>query len=65
MTGTKTTITVEDCLKGAFQALLRGDTADRDRLCAMAEKAMRGKPCVPGNTPVAGGEAIDVEFEEV
>jgi hypothetical protein len=29
----------EQCLKAAMQALLRGDIAERDRLCDAAEKA--------------------------
>jgi hypothetical protein len=28
--------TVEDCLRDGFQALLRGDTDERDRQCKMA-----------------------------
>jgi len=34
----KTKITVQDVMASAFQALLRGDTAERDVLCAMVEK---------------------------
>lgn len=30
--------TAKDCLQGEFAALLRGDTAERDRLCARAER---------------------------
>jgi hypothetical protein len=41
MTAKKTEITLQDCLAGAFQALLRGDTAERDRLCALAERAFQ------------------------
>lgn len=33
-------MTVNDCLKVAFQALLKGDTATRDRYCALAENLM-------------------------
>jgi hypothetical protein len=32
--------TPEALLRAAFQALLRGDTAERDRLCALAEAAI-------------------------
>lgn len=34
---TETTDTSEGCLRSAFQALLRGDTAERDRLCERAK----------------------------
>jgi hypothetical protein len=37
-------MSVDDCLKAAWQALLRGDTAERDRLCALAENIMRMNP---------------------
>ena len=40
----KTTLTVEDCMKAAFQALLRGDTDQRDKLCALVERKMEGQP---------------------
>jgi len=30
-------ITVGDCLQGAFAALLRGDTDERDKLCNLAQ----------------------------
>ena len=53
----ETTITVQDCLAGAFQALLRGDTAERDRLCAMAERAFKDDSTpIPCNTPVPLGK---------
>lgn len=51
MTANKTDFTVKDCLAGAWQALLCGDTKQRDVLCAMAEKAMDGDSC-PADTPV-------------
>ena len=35
--------TTEDCLRGAFAALLRGDTAERDRLCARAERLVEAE----------------------
>jgi hypothetical protein len=31
----------EEYLSAAFQALLRGDTAERDRLCKEAERALK------------------------
>jgi hypothetical protein len=54
----KTDLTVQDCLAGAFQALLRGDTAGRDALCAMAERAFQqhGNQPLPGDTPVPLGK---------
>lgn len=52
----KTDLTVEDCLRGAFQALLRGDTTERDKLCAMAERAFKTNDPLPGNTPVPLGK---------
>lgn len=48
----KTEITVDDCLKGAWQALLKGDTETRDKLCAMVERAFDGQESIPGNTIV-------------
>ena len=32
---------VKDCLQSAWQALLNGDLAERDRQCERAEKIMR------------------------
>lgn len=51
----QTTLTVQDCMAGAFQALLRGDTAERDRLCAMVERTMKGES-VPSDTPIIMGK---------
>lgn len=45
-------LTVEDCLKNAFQSLLNGDEDQRDVWCAMAEKGFDGRESVPGDTPV-------------
>lgn len=55
-----TKLTVQDCLQGAFQALLKGDTKTRDELCALAETAFEGNGAkqgmatgsIPGDTPV-------------
>jgi hypothetical protein len=52
MTAETTTFTVEDCLAAAFQALLRGDLAERDRLCALATTAFGDQQAVAANTPV-------------
>lgn len=65
-------LTVEDCLRGAFSALLKGDTAERDRLCDLAQTAFDGEGLkkgfavgpIPGNTPVKQ-DYIDVDFEEI
>lgn len=43
MSAELTKITLKDCLAGAFQALLQGDTKTRDELCAMAETAFGNK----------------------
>lgn len=48
----KTDITLQDCLAGAFQALLRGDTNERDKLCALAERAFKNNNSLPRDTPV-------------
>lgn len=45
--GIKSDITIEDCLKGAFQALLRGDLEERDRLCKLAEIGFNGENEAP------------------
>lgn len=52
----KTELTVQDCMAGAFQALLRGDTAERDRLCALTERALAGRDSVPADTSVLVGK---------
>lgn len=46
-------ITVKDCLAGAFQALLRGDTKERDRLCQLAQMGFdNGHDWVDGDKPI-------------
>jgi hypothetical protein len=35
--------TSQDCLRGAWAALLRGETGERDRLCARAEKLLEAE----------------------
>lgn len=52
MTAEKTVLTVGDYMAGAFQALLRGDLAERDRLCALAMTAFGGQESIAGDTPV-------------
>lgn len=51
----KTESTVKNCMVAAFQALLRGDIAERDRLCAMVERTMKGDS-VPGDMPIVMGK---------
>lgn len=55
----RTEITIQDLLAGAFQALLRGDTAERDKLCAMATKTFEahGNVDLAGDTPIVTGKA--------
>lgn len=48
----QTDITVQDCLKGAFAALLRGDLEERDRLCKLAELGFDGEQTVPGDKSI-------------
>lgn len=48
----KTKITVQDCIQGAWQALLKGDLEGRDRLCAMAERAFEGQDEVAADKDV-------------
>ncbi len=53
----KTTITVGDCVSAAFQALLRGDLEERDKLCAMAERAFTNNSSfVTNDTPIPLGK---------
>lgn len=50
-------ITVEDCLKASWQALLRGDLKERDRLCDLAKLAFTGgQKQIPSDTPLLGTE---------
>lgn len=50
--GSETVLTVEDCMRGAWQALLRGDLEERSRLVALAERALKGGDAVQGDAPV-------------
>jgi hypothetical protein len=54
-------MTADDCVRAAFQALLRGDTAERDRLCALAEDLMRRRDRLNAGGPLIEGEAIDIK----
>jgi hypothetical protein len=53
MSATKTTITIQDGLRAAFSALLRGDTAERDRICNQLEQTFASKDSLPADTPLA------------
>jgi len=52
----KTKLTVDDCLRAAFQAILKGDTKTRDDLCNLAEKSFNGHDVVTGDTEVPIGK---------
>jgi hypothetical protein len=47
-------LTADDCLRAAWQALLRGDAAERDRLCALAENLIKA-----GDRLAAGGPLVE------
>jgi ketosteroid isomerase-like protein len=49
-------MTADDCVRAAFQALLRGDTAERDRLCALAEDLMRRRDRLNAGGPLIEGD---------
>ena len=57
----KTDLTLQDCLAGAFQAILRGDTGTRDVLCAMAEREFvrSGNQSLPGDTVITLKDATN------
>lgn len=45
-------ITVGDCLKEAFAALLEGDTNERDRLCDLARMGFKDEQPVSMDKPI-------------
>ena len=46
-------LTIQDCMKNAWQALLNGDTKGRDEWCAMAEKGFPNDvDDMPCDTPI-------------
>lgn len=49
----KTTITVQDAMRAAFAALLRGDTTERDRLVKQMEETFGEREVVDGDEPLA------------
>jgi hypothetical protein len=50
--------TVNELMRDAFAALLRGDTAERDRLCALAMNALNAVDRVHAGGPLMLGEPI-------
>jgi hypothetical protein len=45
--------TIQEALQMAFRALLRGDLAERDRLCKIAQSGVRlGEVDAPGDRPL-------------
>jgi hypothetical protein len=50
----------DDCLKAAWNALLRGDLAERDRMCDLAKNLMNAGERVRSGGPIIEGEAIRV-----
>lgn len=48
----------EDYMRGAFAALLRGDTDERDRLCRQAALLMAARDRLDAGRPLAEGAAI-------
>lgn len=53
-------MTSDDCVRAAWQALLRGDLAERDRLCKLGEELIRRGDRVRSGGPLVEGEAIRV-----
>lgn len=44
-------MTVEQCLRAAFAALVKGDTAERDRYCRLAENLIKAGDRVKKHGP--------------
>ncbi len=53
---TKTDITASDALRAAWQAILQGDTATRDTLCALVERQMGTREAIPGSEVICLGD---------
>lgn len=51
-------LTVEDCMQKAWRALIRGDTAERDRYCDLARNLMAAQRRLAEQGAVFEGEAI-------
>lgn len=56
--------TVDDYMRAAFDALLRGDTAERDRLCRMAGQLMAAKERLDAGGPLVEGAPIIVKAKD-
>lgn len=50
--------TVDDLMRDAFAALLRGDIAERDRLCAAATNLLNAERRMREGGPASLGEPI-------
>ena len=50
--------TIQETPQAAFQAILRGDTKERDRQCAFAERTFQahGNIDLPADTPIIIGK---------
>jgi hypothetical protein len=57
--------TTQDYMRAAFAALLRGDTAERDRLCKMAEQLIRAQDRMAAGGPIIEGEAIEIRRDVI
>jgi hypothetical protein len=51
-------MTPEDCMRAAWQALLRGDTAERDRLCDLAGNLIRAAERIEQGGQICIGQPI-------
>lgn len=52
-------MTLEEVMQAAFSALLRGDLAERDRLCELALLAFNGNPePLPGDTLISNVKGV-------
>jgi len=54
----KTNITIHDCLKAAFKALLEGNLEERDRHLKLAQMAMNGEDIVPADREIDSTEGM-------
>jgi hypothetical protein len=45
-------MTIEDCVRAAWAALMRGDYAERDRLCALAKIGFGSDEIVSGDKSI-------------
>lgn len=52
----KTDITAQDALRGAWAALIRGDTDTRDTLCALVERQIGKRDAIPLDEVICLGD---------